>query len=178
MDLKESKTKKAVKAKVVKTIKLKRVDRQGHRANKNGAKLENAIVSILEGKGAKLFRMRKKQTSDFSDATAIYMRQVPYTNIFNEKGRGDFYLLSNKLSTPVRIEARSQKVAGSAVDKLSCLLDNCAIVPETHVVVVLEGPAFKQGHIDYAKGKAQAITHKNVEILNLNEFESWASENI
>lgn len=154
------------------------VDVQGARANKNGKWLENEIENKINSCGIKSLFFRELST-DFGDkitndttSNGFLLKNVPYINMFGGKSRGEFVLkLANK--SPIRIEARCQRVAGSVDEKIPYLIGNCYSFEEKNVILVLEGDGMRKQAKTFAKHAAAAITHKNVQVLTLKQFNNW-----
>jgi hypothetical protein len=87
----------------------------GHRnANKSGKWLEDQVEEILSGYGVSSLMFNQVGTKFgkkimAKNAPGFLLKNVPYTNMFGVKSRGEFVLqLNNK--GPVRIECRNQNV--------------------------------------------------------------------
>lgn len=153
------------------------VDPQGSKANMNGKKLENIVEEELCKNG-----VTSLQYSDWVDGTVttlthgdngILFKNVPYTNIYGANGKGEF-LLFLKGIPDIRIECRSQTVAGSVDEKLPYLLENCKLFDEKNVIVVLEGDGFKTKAKEWFIENAHAVKFKNINVMSLKEFKDWA----
>lgn len=153
------------------------VDPQGSKANSNGMRLENLVEEELVKYG-----ITSLQYSDFvnGDLTApipgsdkgVLFKNVPYTNVYGANGRGEFLLFLRGIPD-IRIECRSQTVAGSVDEKLPYLLENCKIFDEKNVIVVLEGNGFKTKAKEWFIENAHAVKSKNINVMSLKEFKNW-----
>jgi len=154
------------------------VDPQGYRANLSGRQLEKEIATILKKKGAFISYWRLKDKVNEEKHNHILYKCAPYISNWGCKCRGEFVFKSKKIDGAVRIEARAQHVAGSVDEKLNYLKDNCGVFEEPNVIVVLEGDGFRKEARPWFKKQIKAISHKNVRVMDLNEFETWVNDNI
>jgi len=103
------------------------------------------------------------------------LKNVPYTNMFGSKSTGEFVLQVTDKG-PIRIECRSQAVAGSVDEKMPYLIGNCYSFEEKDVILILEGDGMRDAARLFATNAARAIAYKNVQVMTLNQFKSWAKK--
>ena len=152
------------------------VDPQGSRANKNGKRLEDLVEAELCKYNIDVLSYNEWindiiKMSD--DVKGVLIKNAPYTNVYGSRSRGEFLLfLEGFLNT--RIECRSQSVAGSVDEKLPYLLENCKAFDEKNVIVVLEGGGYRVRAKEWFIENAHAVKSKNINVMSLREFKTWA----
>jgi hypothetical protein len=160
---------------------IKSVDPQGRQANITGKGLEDQVehliannlkvqvVNYREWLTGKIFS--KKGTS------GILFKNVPYKRYHGLNGYGEF-LLSRNNKEDIRIECRKQNVPGSADDKLAALWFDAQAFEERDVIIVLDGKGFRPKVVEWFKDVCNSIKHKNIRVMNLNEFGAWTNSEI
>lgn len=152
-------------------------DVQGSRANKAGKKLEDMVRAEFVKHGVYSLPYRHWVVNEAVGAKGTLVMNVPYTTIYNHRGRSEFVLMRNGFSD-VRIECRSQNVAGSVDEKLPYLFDNAVACEERTVLLVIEGDGFKKGAKGWLADQATAIKHKNIYVVSFVEFQNWVNRNL
>lgn len=155
---------------------------QGQKANQNGKWLEDQVESILSQYDVESVRYSELARPDFlslliksssAASPSLLVKNVPYTNMFGKNARGEFLILSDKLSGPTRIECRYQAVRGSVEDKLPKLLGDCLGMEAKNVIIVLEGVGVSPEAKQWLKSSVHAIKHKNILVMTLGQFRNW-----
>lgn len=154
------------------------VDKQGRNANRSGKWLENQVENTLNEYGIpslyyKQVGTRFGQNIMKREVPGFLLKNVPYINMLGSESRGEFVLqIANKGS--VRIECRKQDVAGSVDEKIPYLIGNCYSFEEKDVILILEGDGMRAAAKKFAINAAKAIAYKNVRVMTLNQFKTWA----
>jgi len=154
--------------------------KQGAVAYYSGRDLENAVEGILKNSGIKSVKYSDWRISGkkaCKKEKGILLKRVPYINIFGGRGRGEF-LLSVNGKEDIRIECRAQNSRGSVDEKIPCLFENACAFKEKYVILVVEGNGFKSGVRQYLKNKCESVRHKNIKMMSLKDFSSWALKNL
>lgn len=147
----------------------KEKDVQGSRANKAGKKLEEMVAAEFMKRG--IYPISYKEWQKRKPANAL-VRNVPYVNIYGRPARTEFLLVREGFSN-VRIECRSQQVAGSVDEKLPYMFANSVACEEHTVLLVVDGDGFKKGAKGWLADQAAAIRHKNICVQSFKEFQDW-----
>lgn len=151
-------------------------DNQGQRANKEGRKLENKVEDLLIDKGVvslKYTQVGAKTGKLISSNTpGFLLKNVPYTNMYGGKSRGEFVLQINNRG-PIRIECRSQHVGGSVDEKIPYLIGNCLSFDEKEVILVIDGDGIRSVARMFLKNATKAIAHKHISVMTLPQFSNW-----
>ncbi len=156
------------------------VDEQGRSANRNGKWLEDEVEKTLGKYGIPSIKFRQVGTRFGQkimkqNVPGFLLKNVPYTNMFGSKSTGEFVLQVTDKG-PIRIECRSQAVAGSVDEKMPYLIGNCFSFEEKDVILILEGDGMRDAARTFATNAARAIAYKNVRVMTLNQFKSWAKK--
>jgi hypothetical protein len=90
---------------------------KGTISNTTGNQLEQAVKTVLTGKGFKLvnYRVWEKNPEKYGDE--LLLENAPFTTVYNHKGNTEFLLLSKKYKLKIRIECKWQQVSGSVDEK-------------------------------------------------------------
>ena len=153
----------------------------GHKkANRVGKCLENEVEEIINSYGIEsLFYSQIKKNFGKKiikeSPGGFLLKQVPYINMYGANARGEFVLQINNYG-PVRIECRGQQVHGSVDEKFPFLIGNCYAFEEKHVVLIIEGNGARKSAIEFVKNAARALAYKDIKVLNLKQFRSWAKQ--
>jgi len=145
------------------------VDVQGARANKAGKKLEELVIAEFAKRG--IYSVTYKEWLS-NKSTNVLVKNVPYVTIYGRRGRSEFVLVREGFPD-VRIECRSQQVAGSVDEKLPYLFNNAVACKEHVVLLVVEGEGFKKGAKGWLSDQAASIRHKNIHVHSFAEFQDW-----
>jgi hypothetical protein len=156
---------------------------KGAISNTTGNQLEQAVKSVLTGKGFELttYRIWEKNPENFSKE--ILLENAPFITVYNHKGNTEFLLLSEKYHLKIRIECKWQQVSGSVDEKLPYLyLNAIEAMPEQDILILIDGAGWKPGAIKWLKDavKEKRYTteknrNKNIMVYNLTEFFTWAN---
>lgn len=173
----------------------------GKKANKNGQILEEMIepslkkakFTILSHDKWEALQMKvEKGKATMPDRIAI--RSMPYTTIYNSKGKTEFVLISytgaiNTTSFPnanaqipftCRVECKRQEVSGSVDEKFPYLVINAEeAYPEDNVIIVSEIDGARPGAQDWLQNaidsrRFQVNKNKTIVHHSLVEFITWA----
>lgn len=154
---------------------------QGNIANSTGSVLEQTIISILRAKGFELVKFRVWDRNKDNYGEELLLENVPYESIYGHKGNTEFLLKSKKYNLKIRIECKWQQSAGSVDEKFPYLYLNCVeSMPENHIIIIVDGGGYKEGALEWLKnsakiGKYQGANCKNIEVMRLIEFITWAN---
>lgn len=152
---------------------------QGGEANRTGKVLENEVERFLDVE-FNIFPVNYKTYFEEAivepeNARGILLKNVPYTNIYGGKGRGEF-LLSVNGKTEARIECRFQQSPGSVDEKFPYLFETAVAFEERIVILIVEGDGYKNGAKEWLKSKCEAVKYKEIYMFTLEEFKSWAKD--
>jgi hypothetical protein len=156
---------------------------QGTKGNKTGNLLERTVRTILTEKGFELVNYRDWMKNGLFLGNELLIENVPYTTIYNHKGKTEFLLKSQKYDYEARIECKWQQVSGSVDEKLPYLYLNCIeAMPEKNVIILIDGSGWKAGSIAWLKNAVKntrylpnATNEKSIDVFNLTEFMTWAN---
>ena len=128
---------------------------QGKKANLEGKKFETVIKEFLDDEGI------------------AYVKEQPFTSIYNHKARMDFYLTDFDLA----IEAKHQNVAGTVDEKIPYVMHNLESHPASRGVLVLNGDHWdtKPGIYHWAKQFAEASS-KQIDIIFYHELRGYLEQ--
>lgn len=126
---------------------------QGARANKSGKELERNVESILNALGIP------------------FLAQVKFTNCYGNPGsKMDFYLPT----LDVAVECKYQNTAGTADQKLPFVLEDLALFPASHGLIILDGKHYLESpYIQYYLNRKLSPTFSWVFLHN---FGAWLIE--
>ncbi|MBC7907525.1 MAG: 4-diphosphocytidyl-2C-methyl-D-erythritol kinase [Rhodospirillaceae bacterium] len=155
------------------------VDPQGQHASLNGGHFEHRIQKSLKAHGFEV--LSHAEWRDMGQPRGEYLlTNAPYTTLYGTAGRTEFLLLSARRNMEIRIEAKYQSVSGSVDEKLPYVyLSLVEAVPEKTVFVVIDGPGWRPGSIDWLRRAAVERRYgtpadKTVRVFSLEEFLGWA----
>lgn len=156
---------------------------KGTKSNVTGNQLEQAVKTVLTGKGFELvnYRIWDKNKEHFGEE--LLLENVPFITVYGHKGNTEFLLISKKYNLRIRIECKWQQVAGSVDEKLPYLyLNTIEAMPEKSILILIDGEGWKDGAIKWLKDavkekKYTTDENRNKEILvfSLTEFFTWAN---
>ncbi|MFC2087661.1 PD-(D/E)XK nuclease superfamily protein [Bacteroidota bacterium] len=151
------------------------------RTNITGNQLEVAVKTVLTGKGFQLARYREWIKNPLQYSTELLLENVPYTTIYGHKGNTEFLLKSEKYRLKMRIECKWQQVAGSVDEKMPYLyLNMVEKMPEETIMVLIDGPGWKEGAIRWLKSAAGKSKYTNAKkellIFTLADFFTWSNQ--
>ena len=58
------------------------------------------------------------------------------------------------------------------------MFENIKVVPEKDAIFILDGKGFKKEVINWFKSKAITVKDKNIKVLSINEFTTWANKEL
>ncbi len=156
---------------------------QGGQANKTGNVLEQLVIGTLSAHGFPTVKYLDymKNRNDYDNE--LLLKNVPYTTLYGGRGYTEFLLISNKYDLEIRIECKWQQTAGSVDEKLPHVyLSAVNAVPENNVIILIDGPGFRDGAISWLKNIAEERKYipvdkqdKNILIMNMAEFLTWCN---
>lgn len=116
--------------------------------------------------------LEDKVREKFIEKNIPYTKQFPYISIYGSKCYSDFsFIVKNEL---FRVECKSQKVSGSADEKLAYLYLNAInAFKENNILIILEGNGFRQSSIQWLKDSCNKIPERNVFVLHFEELEEF-----
>lgn len=97
---------------------------KGTISNTTGNQLEQAVKTVLAGKGFELVNYRVWERAPEKYGNELILENVPFTTVYEHKGNTEFLLISKKYDLSIRIECKWQQVAGSVDEKLPYLYLN------------------------------------------------------
>lgn len=156
-------------------------DQQGAIATSHGAKFEHRIAKTVVEHGFKQ-RSYLDWHEDGEPEGEWLLTNVPYVTLYGSKGRTEFLLLSTARGLRIRIEAKWQSSAGSVDEKLPHLyLNALKAMPEDTVFIVIDGPGWRPGGLEWLKNAAADRTfadrpEKLVRVMSLEEFRTWTDD--
>ena len=156
---------------------------KGTKGNITGNQLEVAVKTVLSGKGFEIvnFKLWEKNPENFGKE--LLLINVPFTSIYNHKGKTEFLLISEKYNLKIRIECKWQQVSGSVDEKLPYLyLNSIEAMPEKEILILIDGKGWKPGSIQWLreavlnkKYVTEQTRDKKITIFSLTEFFTWAN---
>jgi hypothetical protein len=163
---------------------------QGRNAARSGRALEDKVEKILNTLGLPTVDYAHYMNASHKPKEAV-IHNHHYTGTFtpykkdNKKCRGEFLIVSSKLTSPVMVECRSQTVGGTADQKTPKLYLDAVEAEHDHVILVVEGNGFSDGVIAWLRNAAESRsyivkenTSKNIEVMSLHEFENWCNKTL
>lgn len=156
---------------------------QGTKGNRTGTLLEGTVKSILLEKGFQVVKYKDWVKNSLFLTQEVLVENVPYTTIYNHKGKTEFLLKSEKYSFEARIECKWQQVAGSVDEKLPYLYLNCIeAIPEHNIIILIDGEGWKPGSVQWLKDATESNRYlnslsksKDIKVFSLTEFMTWAN---
>lgn len=155
-------------------------DPQGQQANLTGQRFETRIRRSLENRGFTVLSHAQWRRMGAPKGDFV-LTNAPYTTLYGTPGRTEFLVLSDRLGLQIRIEAKFKSVAGSFDEKLPYVyLSAVEAVSEQTVFVVIDGPGWRPGSIDWLRRAAAERRYglpegREVRIFTLAEFAAWAA---
>ena len=149
----------------------------------SGNLLEQTVKTVCSRKGFVIVKHRDWRRHPEDYGSELLLTDVPYNTIYNHSGKTEFLLKSLRYNLEIRIECKWQQVSGSVDEKLPYLyLNSIEVMPEKHILIVIDGAGWKSGAIPWLKNAAASkkyITPENedkkIEVLSLTEFMTWAN---
>lgn len=150
----------------------------------SGGTLEGTVKSVLSGKGFEILNYREWEKDKKAHSEEILLTHVPFQTIYEHPGRTEFLLKSKKYNLEIRIECKWQQVAGSVDEKLPYLyLNVIEKMPEQNIMILIDGTGWKAGAIKWLKKAVEEKKYtaadnrqKNIQVLSLGEFLTWANQ--
>nr|ARR28440.1 hypothetical protein [Caulerpa okamurae] len=158
---------------------------QGNIANSSGNVLEQNVISTFKTKGFEVVKYSfwNKNQNKYGGVPKGLLKNVPFESIYGHKGYTEFLLKSKKYNLEIRIECKWQQSAGSVDEKLPYLYLNCVeSMLEKDIIIIIDGGGYKEGALKWIKEsvrtrKYQNSNMKNIQIMNIVEFMTWANNN-
>ena len=152
---------------------------QGAQANKTGHILESTVENAFRQHGfGKLshreFRMLELLGDDGAGGDYL-VKNYPYTSIYGHEGKTEFLAVSARRNLRVRIECKWQQCSGSVDEKFPYLMENCRIMPEDRIIILVDGGGYKPGALAWLKKAAEACTEKDIKVLDIAGFLKWTN---
>ncbi|MGB3671916.1 MAG: PD-(D/E)XK nuclease superfamily protein [Phormidesmis sp.] len=159
---------------------------QGGAANHQGKILERTVVPTFESHGFEIVAYSAWIKKPANYGTELLLKNVPYTTIYNQKGRTEFLAKSERFELNVRIECKWQQSSGSVDEKLPYLYLNCIeSMPEMDIIIIADGGGMKPGAIPWLKeavSKKKYVSldmpQKNIQVFSIREFITWANRTL
>lgn len=148
---------------------------QGAQANRTGNLLESTVENAFAERGFTILAFREYEKRGMPRDGDYLVKNVPYTSIYGHKGKTEFLALSAARNLEARIECKWQQVSGSVDEKFPYLFENCKIMPEPLVIVLLDGGGYKPEARRWLRNAAATCTEKNILVLDLTGFLRWAN---
>ena len=148
---------------------------QGAQANRTGNVLESMVENIFTTHGftvmshAEYLRQGSPRDGDY------LIKNVPYLSIYGHNGKTEFLALSASRGLEIRLECKWQQVSGSVDEKFPYLFENCKIMPEPQVIILLDGGGYKTGARQWLERAAAMCTVKDIQVMDLSGFLRWAN---
>lgn len=169
----------------------------GARANKTGKTLEGIVVPILQNQyGFEVIgnpEYVKLQAKGEPLPPRVLIKNVPYTTLYGSKGKTEFLLIASDAKATkqyplehgvltCRIECKWQQSSGSVDEKFPYLYLSCVeAMTEKNILILYGGGKYREGAINWLKNAVltkKYITQesgKNIGVMNVEEFMTWAS---
>ena len=148
---------------------------QGTQANKTGSLLESTVRNTFSQKGFALRKFKDYVRGGLGEPEDVLLSHVPYISIYGHQGKTEFLALSPSRGLEMRIECKWQQSSGSVDEKFPYLMENCKIMPEPQVLVLVDGKGYKPGALQWLKHEAASYTAKRVLVMDVTEFLIWAN---
>jgi hypothetical protein len=150
-------------------------------STKTGKILEKSVISTLVEYGCEFVMFSKwiKKPEKYGDE--LLLKNIPYKTIYGHKGYTEFLLISKKYNLRIRIECKWQQSTGSVDEKFPYLyLSAVEAMPENTIFLLIDGDGFKAGALPWLKDAIKKQKYrkfdKEIRILNLKEFLTWAGD--
>ncbi len=157
---------------------------KGTKSNVTGNQLEQAVKTVLSGKGFEIvnYRIWDKNKEKFGDE--LLLENAPFATVYEHNGNTEFLLISKKYNLRIRIECKWQQVAGSVDEKLPYLyLNTIEAMPEKSIMILIDGAGWKAGSIKWLKNAVKEKKYttdenrdKEIFVFSLTEFFTWANK--
>ncbi len=151
------------------------------KANRHGQILEDTIRQVFVQRQFQVLPHREWKKVPVGWQGDVLVEHVPFETIYGHRGRTEFLALSPKRNLEVRIECKWQQVSGSVDEKLPYLYLNAVqAMPEKVIVLVVDGPGWKKGAVEWlrcaAKNHLYDTQEKKIFVFNLSEFLAWSND--
>lgn len=146
-------------------------------AGGNGRTLEQQVQSLFMSRGFTL--LSYKEFSKGHVTGKYIVTHVPYRTIYGTQGKTEFLVVDG--DRKIRVECKWQQCSGSVDEKYPYLILNCMDMPESEIIILLDGGGYKQMAKDWLVAAARDGVGgkgmlKNVRVLALSEFISWVNK--
>jgi hypothetical protein len=147
---------------------------KSNRANINGNRLEAYVDNVLRTEGYRQVGDREIDAYIVNERSGYYARQVKLgTGIYGTGIKTDFVVHRKNSIKPLIIECKWQESGGTADEKLPFLVANIRECYPHETCVVIDGPGFRSGAIEWLKRQKDA---KMVDVFRMQEFQTWANK--
>lgn len=148
-------------------------------ANYNGHVFESMMIPIFEHSGYIVFYYSQinKNKNIMNGIDKYVIRNVPFTTIYNSRGKTEFVIVNLKKNRRIRVESKYQRTLGSVDEKYPyMLLNGIYQYPENEIVFVVDGDGYKPGAIKWLKDQINnnwlqfRERGKDIKLMNIQEF--------
>ena len=145
----------------------------GSEAVSNGQTLEKVIASAFVSKGFKEQSFKSWSKTGEQEGRFL-LKNAPFRTLYGTSGKTEFLIQDAHRPGPIRLEAKWQQVSGSVDEKLPYLFLNAVHqMPEQHIIIVIDGPGWRQGAIDWLRHAADEQKKKQIDVFSLEQFLKW-----
>lgn len=151
--------------------------RQGTQANLTGKVLEDLVASVFKSHNFEIVEYAEYARNPASEQDRL-VRNIPYETIYGHQGKTEFLVDSPRRGLRFRIECKWQQSAGSVDEKFPYLIENCKSLPESMVVILIDGKGYKDGALAWLKKAAARCGEtgvKDIRVYDMSEFVIWAN---
>ncbi|MBQ8142710.1 MAG: 4-diphosphocytidyl-2C-methyl-D-erythritol kinase [Bacilli bacterium] len=151
----------------------------GSTANRNGHILEDALIPCFTRNNYHIYNSYNDFLAAKKDGTLpkkYVVKQVPFTTIYNKKGKTEFVVVNKLSHITVRIECKWQQAAGSVDEKFPYMYLNAVFgYPEDHVIFCVGGNGYKPEALAWLKNACNKKyfypenCNKCIEVMELSE---------
>lgn len=149
----------------------------------SGMVFENTVKSVFQSKHYDILSYSQWNKNPDLFKRDVLLTNVPYKTIYGHNGRTEFLILSESKGLKTRVEMKWQQTSGSVDEKLPYLYLNALFtMPESHIIIVIDGEGFKEGAIRWLKDSVAkkylvdpAMPEKRIDVLTLAGFVTWAN---
>jgi len=151
---------------------------QGSQATRTGRVLEEHVKSIFSSYGFTVIPYADYLNLPKPIEGNYLVLNAPYTSIYNHQGKTEFLAVSSERDLTIRIECKWQQVSGSVDEKFPYLFENCLIMPEDTIFILLDGEGYKPEARQWLANEAKNCKKKDIRVFNMTGFTTWANNNL
>lgn len=155
---------------------------QGAQANRTGKTLEEFVVGVFKSHGFEIINyptyIKREGDPSFTHGEWL-VRRAPYTTIYGHAGKTEFLVVSKDQQMVFRIECKWQQSSGSVDEKFPYVIENCKVMQEHMIIILVDGGACKAGALAWLKQAAEKCKKENskdIRVFNMTEFMKWAND--